>query len=153
MILHMLREASFRDMRIIVAWSLKLSLTHWGRVTLICVSKLTIIGSDNRVSPGRLQAIVWWIIVNWTIRNKLQRNSNRNSKIFIQENALEHVVCEMASILSRHQCVNGRWAYIISRLGLWAHKPFVKRVPDAMSETVNTVALSEHRMVCTWPKF
>ena len=47
-----------------------------------------------------------WIIVNWTLRNKLQWNFNRNSNIFIQENALEHVVCEMASILSRPQCVN-----------------------------------------------
>ena len=26
---------------------------------------------------------------------------------FIQENALENVVCEVASILSRPQCVNG----------------------------------------------
>ena len=32
-------------------------LTHW--VTHICVSKLTIIGSDNGLSPGRRQAIVW----------------------------------------------------------------------------------------------
>ena len=35
------------------------SLTHWGRVTLICVSKLTIIGSDNGLSPDRRQAIIW----------------------------------------------------------------------------------------------
>ena len=35
------------------------SLTHWGRVTHICVSKLTIIGSDNGLSPGRRQAIIW----------------------------------------------------------------------------------------------
>ena len=28
-----------------------------GRVTHICVSKLTIIGSDNGLSPGRRQAI------------------------------------------------------------------------------------------------
>ena len=34
-------------------------LTHWGRVTHICVSKLTIIGSDNGLSPDRRQAIVW----------------------------------------------------------------------------------------------
>ena len=33
-------------------------LTHWGRVTHICVSKLTIIGSDNGLSPGRRQAII-----------------------------------------------------------------------------------------------
>ena len=34
-------------------------LTHWGRVTHISVSKLTIIGSDNGLSPGRRQAIIW----------------------------------------------------------------------------------------------
>ena len=34
-------------------------LTHWGRVTHICVIKLTIIGSDNGLSPGRRQAIIW----------------------------------------------------------------------------------------------
>ena len=34
-------------------------LTHLGRVTHICVSKLTVIGSDNGLSPGRRQAIIW----------------------------------------------------------------------------------------------
>ena len=34
-------------------------LTHWGRVTHICVGKLTTIGSDNGLSPGRRQAIIW----------------------------------------------------------------------------------------------
>ena len=33
-------------------------LTHWGRVTHICVGKLTIIGSDNGLSPDRRQAII-----------------------------------------------------------------------------------------------
>ena len=34
-------------------------LTHWGRVTHICVGKLIIIGSDNGLSPVQLQAIIW----------------------------------------------------------------------------------------------
>ena len=34
-------------------------LTHCGRETHICVDKLTIIGSDNGLSPGRRQAIIW----------------------------------------------------------------------------------------------
>ena len=34
-------------------------LTHWGRVTHIYVSELAIIGSDNGLSPGRRQAIIW----------------------------------------------------------------------------------------------
>ena len=37
------------------------SLTHWVRVMHICVSKLTIIGWDNGLSPGRRQAIIWTI--------------------------------------------------------------------------------------------
>ena len=35
-----------------------LTLIHWGRVTHICVGKLTIINSDNGLSPGRRQAII-----------------------------------------------------------------------------------------------
>ena len=34
-------------------------LTHWGRVTHICVSKLTNIVSYNGLSPSRRQAIIW----------------------------------------------------------------------------------------------
>ena len=40
-------------------WSIVYPLTHWARVTHICVSKVTIIGSDNGLSPGRRQAIIW----------------------------------------------------------------------------------------------
>ena len=39
--------------------ALKGPLTHWGRVTHICVGNLTIYGSDNGLSPGRRQAITW----------------------------------------------------------------------------------------------
>ena len=34
-------------------------LTHWSRVTHLCLNKLTIVGSDNGLSPGRRQAIIW----------------------------------------------------------------------------------------------
>ena len=34
-------------------------ITHWGRVTHLCVGKLIIIGSDNGLSPDRRQAIIW----------------------------------------------------------------------------------------------
>ena len=42
-------------------WFLQLAtrvLTHWGRVTHICVGKLTTISSDNGLSPERHQAII-----------------------------------------------------------------------------------------------
>ena len=35
------------------------NFTHWGQVTHICVSKLTIFGSDNGLSPGLCQTIIW----------------------------------------------------------------------------------------------
>ena len=76
-------------------------LTHWGRVTHICVGKLIITGSDNGLSPDRRQAIIWTnarVLPIWPL--------GKNTAIFIDENARETVVCEMASILSRPQCVN-----------------------------------------------
>ena len=42
-----------------------------------------------------------FFIVNWTLRNTLQWNSNQDTKFFIHENAFENAVCEMAAILSR----------------------------------------------------
>ena len=44
------------------------NLTHWGRETHICVSELTIIGSDNGSSPGWRWAIIWTnagILLTW----------------------------------------------------------------------------------------
>ena len=34
-------------------------LTHWGRVTHICVSNITTIVPDNGLSPDRRRAIIW----------------------------------------------------------------------------------------------
>ena len=73
-------------------------------MTHICVGYLIIIGSDNGLSPGRRQAIIWTNaigIVNWNLRNKFQWNINQNPYIIIQENPFENVVWKMAAILSR----------------------------------------------------
>ena len=83
-------------------------LTHWGRVTHICVSKLAIIGSDNGLSPGRRQAIIWTnaeILLIGSLGTNFNANFNRNSNIFIEENALENVVCQMAFTLYRPKFV------------------------------------------------
>ena len=67
-------------------------------MTHICISKLTIIGSDSGLSPGRYQAIIWANAgISW--------NTNRISNIFIQENAFQNIVWKMAVILFRPQCV------------------------------------------------
>ena len=73
------------------------NLIHWGRVTYICVSKLTIFGPDNGLSPGRGPAIICaaaGIFVNLNHKNKLQWNLKRNLYISIQENAFENFVCD-----------------------------------------------------------
>ena len=56
-------------------------LTHWDRVTHICGGNLTIIGSDNVLSPDRREAIIWTNADELSIgppRNKIQWNFNRN---------------------------------------------------------------------------
>ena len=61
-----------------------LNIVYWGWVAHISVSKLTIIGSDNGLSPSRCQAIILTndgILLIGTRRTNL----NQNSHIFIQE--------------------------------------------------------------------
>ena len=84
-------------------------LIHWGRVTHICVGKLTVIGSDNGLDPGRRLAIIWTnagILFIEPLGTNKSDILNQNWNIFIEENALENVVCEMASILCWPQCVD-----------------------------------------------
>ena len=42
-----------------------------------------------------------WVIINWTLRDKIQWNFNRNKKLVIHENASEYIVCKMTATLSR----------------------------------------------------
>ena len=75
--------------------------THWGPVTHTCVSKLTIIGSDNGLSPGRYQAVIYTsdrILLIGSLEKNLPWNDYRNSYIFIQGNAVENI-WKMAAVL------------------------------------------------------
>ena len=87
-------------------------LTHWGRVTHICVNKLIIIGSDNGLSPGRRQAIIWTNAEILLIGPEGTKFSEILNEIHIyhSRNAFENVVWKMVAILSRRQCVNcAKW--------------------------------------------
>ena len=44
--------------KLTILWQNKVTLTYWGRVTHICISRVTIIVSDNGLSPGRRQAVI-----------------------------------------------------------------------------------------------
>ena len=74
----------------------------------ICVSKLSIIGPDNGLSPGRRQAIIWTNDGTFLIGTLGTNFSEIIIEIYIfiiQENAFENGVCKVASILPRPQCV------------------------------------------------
>ena len=73
-------------------WS---DLTYWGRVTHICVGKLTPLVSR--------QTIIWTSAVILLIGPL--GTFKPDSNIFVQENVFGNVVCQMASILSRSKCV------------------------------------------------
>ena len=70
-------------------------------MTHICVGNLTIIGSDNGLSPGRRQAIIWTNDGILSIRPVGTNFSDilaEINNIFIQENVFKSVVCDMAAI-------------------------------------------------------
>ena len=75
-------------------------------MTHICVGNLTIIGSDNGLSPGRRQAIIWTNAGILLIGGTNVSEILIKICIFIEENAFENVVWKKAAILSRPQCVN-----------------------------------------------
>ena len=63
---------------------------------------------DVWAAHRRRQAIIWTnagISLIGTLGTNLSDFFNRNSHIFIQENAFENVVWKMAAIFSRPQCV------------------------------------------------
>ena len=84
--------------------------------------KVTSTGSDDVFVAWSVPTIIvaWsapshylnqcWNIIDWTLRNKLHWNFNRNSDIFIHENVLEYV-SKMVAILSQPQCVKWQRMY------------------------------------------
>ena len=66
-------------------------------------------------------------IVNWTLRNKLQRIFHWNWYIFIQENAFEIAICKMVAILSQPQYVKSHWSEFMSLL--WFNVMLLATIP------------------------
>ena len=139
-------------------WTL---LTHWGRVTHICISKV-----------GH-HWFRWWLvpwtapshylnhcrnIVNWTPENKLEWNLNRNLYIFIQENAFQIIVTKLTAILSRPQCVYSNlkkkkdWTWVRYGKGSFTNDKFEFRwiltLPCKLYVIVRTIALIWPSQLC-----
>ena len=77
-------------------------------MTRICVSKLTIIGSDNGFSPGRHQAIIWtnagiWLI--WTLETDFNEYVSEIftfsfKKMHLKKSAIRRQFCLGLSVLA-----------------------------------------------------
>ena len=86
-------------------------LTYWGRVTHTCASKLTIIGSDNGLSPGQHQAIIWanaGVLLIGTLRTNF-------SEILSEIHIFKYILkcrCKMY----RPQCVKDKFKTKVSKL-------------------------------------
>ena len=80
--------------------------THWGRVTHICVGKPTSSVQIMAWSAPNHNLNQCWNTINSKLKNKLQWNFNRNAYVIIHGNAFESVVCVLAAILSRPQCLS-----------------------------------------------
>ena len=80
-----------------------IALTHWGRVTHICVGKLIIIGSDNGLSPDRRQAIIWTNVGLMSI-GPLRTYYSENL-IKIQQFSLKKLHVKMSSAKWRPSCL------------------------------------------------
>ena len=75
---------------------------HYRKLGWSHIIKVPYHSPKSSFKPSRCLTQCWnTIILN--ISNAIQWNLKRNSYIFIQENAFENIVCEMAFILSRPQ--------------------------------------------------
>ena len=89
------------------------SLTHWSQVTHMCVSKLTIIGSDNNLSQGRHWVIIWTnavILLIWSLRTNFSEILVEIHVFSLKKNRL--IDSELSNKFSIHSLIN----YLNSKL-------------------------------------
>ena len=94
-----------------------------------------------------------WVIVNWTLKKKLQWNFNRNIKFFIHENASENI-WEIAAILSRGRWVNWRSVFFLIYkwvaayvLGIWCPGKFISQ---QQGQGESAYSLLQWSLYITW---
>ena len=128
-------------------------LTHWDRVTHICVGNLTSTGSDNGLSPGRRQAIIWTnagiLLIRFLGTNFSEILMGIQTFSFKKMHSKINVVWKIAAILSRPQSVNTTACYKISwsfevasvayrvadRSGIWKHQGIIRRHENTYTGT------------------
>ena len=118
----------------------------WDQVMHICVNNLTITHSDNGLSPGRRQAIIWTnagILLIWPVGKNF-------SEILIEIHTFSfkktsNNVWKLAAIFFRPQCVN-------ELLSLWSkltvYALIIRNVSAKFQNNLGVVAQTSHHR-CT----
>ena len=118
------------------------SVTHWGRVTHVCVNTLNIIGSDNGLSPGRRQAIIWTndgILLIWPL------GTNFN-EIWIRIHifSFKEMVLKMSSAKCRPFCLGlNVLKMLFCKLSLWETEFIMTRIQQTSRTWVVNISLIE----------
>ena len=94
-----------------LSWKFAQTLTHWDRVTHVCVGNPTTIGSDNGLSPGRCQGI-FWTNVNILLFGPLGTNYREIYSNFIHFDSRKCIWIGRLAILSLPQCVINEIVFI-----------------------------------------
>ena len=112
--------------------------THWGRVTHICVSKININASDNGLSPGRRQAIIWTNADLLSIgrletifsETLIQSRSFSFKKMHLKMSSVKsHLFCLGLNVLIKSIGIYGKWPhtvclnYRMQTLGIYSSHP------------------------------
>ena len=83
-------------------------LTDWAQVMHICISRLTIIASDNGLSPGQHQAIIWTnpgMLLNGPLGTNFSEILIKIYAFSLKKMHLKILYAKMAAILGQPQCV------------------------------------------------
>ena len=123
-------------------------------MTHICVGKLTIIGSDNGLSPGRRQAIIWTIagiLLIGPLWTDFIEILIRIQTFSFQENAFENGICEMASICLGLYVLSPTMNLIFTRGQFWPSGIVVACVCLSVCPSVrlSVCVCGKHLLVCT----
>ena len=131
---------SFHEMHGSYMW-LVYWLTHWGREMHICVGKLTIIASDNGLSPGWRQAIIW-TNAGILLIGPLGTNCNE-ILIEIHTFSFKKMHLKMSSAKWRPCCLGLNMLTLWSTWQLFEKPQFASTAIDLWSKTVWVKVLDE----------
>ena len=104
--------------------------------------KLTTNASDNGLSSGRCQAIIWTnagIFLIGPLGITFNENFIEINKFSFNKNAFESAVCKMASVSSRSQCLN------ITLCSSWMNDGTISS-EDTLRSTINLIAAETNGM-------